>query len=70
MCAGAIFWSNIRRMVYGLSEEKLYALTGEGSDEVLYCPSREVLSRGKKRIEVIGPLLEDEAVKVHEGFWV
>ena len=69
MCAGAIFWANVRRVVFGLSEEKLYALTGSDTDEVLYLPSREVLAKGKKDIEVIGPLLENEAFKVHKDFW-
>ena len=69
MCTGAIFWANMRRMVYGLSEEYLYALTGGDTDEVLYLPCREVPAKGKKDIEVIGPLLEDEAMEVHIGFW-
>jgi hypothetical protein len=28
-----------------------------------------VLSRGQRPIEIVGPMLEDEAKKVHEGFW-
>ena len=69
MCSGAIFWANIRRVVYGLSEEGLYALVGNQSQEVLALGCREVLARGKKPIEVIGPLLEQEAREVHLGFW-
>lgn len=69
MCAGAIFWANIRHVVFGLGEEKLYALTGEDSEETLILSCQEVFSRGRKEIEVIGPLLEDEAVQVHTGFW-
>ncbi len=69
MCAGAIFWGNVRRVVYGLSEEGLYGMMGEGDEEVLLLPCREILVRGKKPIEVIGPVLEEEAKKVHEGFW-
>lgn len=69
MCSGAIFWSNIRRVVFGLSEEKLYALIGGYSDEVLLLSCRDVMQRGKKTIEVIGPLLEDEALIVHQSFW-
>ncbi|MCG8633223.1 MAG: nucleoside deaminase [Desulfobacterales bacterium] len=69
MCAGAIFWGNVRRVVYGLSEEGLYDIIGADNEEVLYLPCREVFQRGRKPIEVIGPLLEDEAAKVHEGFW-
>lgn len=69
MCAGAIFWANVRRVVYGLSEEGLYELTGEDSEEVLYLPCRKVFERGRKAIEVRGPLLEEEAREVHTGFW-
>ena len=69
MCSGAIFWANIRRVVYGLSEEGLYALVGSQSQEVLALGCREILARGKKPIEVIGPLLEQEAREVHLGFW-
>ncbi len=69
MCAGAIFWSNIRRVVFGLSEESLYEFAGKDSDEVHILPCREVFAKGKKVIEVVGPLLEDEAREVHLGFW-
>ena len=68
MCAGAIFWANVRRVVYGLSQEGLYAMTGGDADEVLDVPCRELL--GKKPVEVIGPVLEEEARSVHEGFWL
>ena len=69
MCAGAIFWANVRRVVYGLSEKSLYEIVGGESEDVLYLPCREIFARGKKPIEVIGPLLEDEAREVHSGFW-
>ena len=35
MCAGAIFWANVRRVVYGLSEEGFYELV-EGLEGVDY----------------------------------
>lgn len=69
MCAGAIFWANVRRVVYGLSEEGLYEMVGGDSEEVLYLPCREIFGRGKKAIEVVGPFLEEEAREVHSGFW-
>ena len=68
MCAGAIFWGNIRRVVYGLSQEGLYSLTND-DEEALFLSCREVFARGKKPIEVIGPLLEEQAKQVHIGFW-
>ena len=69
MCAGAIFWGNVRRVVYGLSQEGLYAMTGEGTEEVLDVSCRELLGKGRKPIEVVGPVLEEEARNVHTGFW-
>lgn len=71
MCAGAIFWSNVRRVVYGLSADRLYALIGkESTGAVLRLSCREVFERGLRYIEVVGPILEEEAEKVHMGFWV
>lgn len=69
MCAAAIFWGNVRRVVFGLSTERLNELVGEESPEVFCLPCREVLAKGRKQIEVLGPVLEEEAVAVHEGFW-
>lgn len=69
MCAGAIFWSGIGRVVYGVSERGLYQLVGEESEEVLMLPCREVLSHGARTVEVLGPLLEEEGLIVHKGFW-
>lgn len=68
MCSGAIFWSNVRRVVYGLSQEGLYNLTNT-EEEALFLSCREVFARGKKFIEVVGPLMEDKAKQVHIGFW-
>ncbi|MEA2885805.1 MAG: hypothetical protein QOD11_165 [Bradyrhizobium sp.] len=70
MCAGAIYWSGIGRLVYGLSERRLRMLTGNHPENpTLDLPCREVFKRGQRPTEVIGPLLEDEAAAVHEGAW-
>lgn len=70
MCAGAIYWSGIGRVVYGLSEQRLLALTGNHPENpTLRLPCRELFARGQRAIEVIGPLLEDEATAAHAGFW-
>ncbi len=68
MCAGAIFWGNVRRIIYALSQARLYALTGDTTDKLLLS-CREVFAPGTHTVEVIGPALEDEAQAVHEGFW-
>jgi tRNA(Arg) A34 adenosine deaminase TadA len=70
MCAGAIYWTGIGRVVYGLTERKLLDLTGSHAENpTLDLPCREVFARGQRKVVVVGPLLEDEAVKVHDGFW-
>lgn len=70
MCSGAIHWAGIGAVVYGLSEEGLLAMTGDDpANPTLALPCRTVFASGRKRIEVTGPLLEDEARASHEGFW-
>jgi tRNA(Arg) A34 adenosine deaminase TadA len=65
MCAGAIYWSGVGRIVYALSIDSMLALGGPGADElILSC--RDVLARGTRKIEVLGPMLEDEARRVFE----
>jgi tRNA(Arg) A34 adenosine deaminase TadA len=70
MCAGAIYWANIGRVVYALSEHRLLQLTGSHEENPTFSlPCREVFARGQRRVEIVGPLLEDEAAKPQEGFW-
>jgi len=70
MCAGAIYWAGIGRLVYGLSEHRLRTLTGNHPENpTLDLPCREVFRRGQRSTEVIGPLLEDEAEALHAGVW-
>lgn len=70
MCSGAIYWSGIGAVVYGLSEKGLLALTGDDPENpTLDLPCRTVLSAGQREIAVTGPLLEEEAAASHAGFW-
>src|ERR1700741_3557189 len=70
MCAGAIYWAGIGRLVYGLSERRLKTITGDHAENpTLDLPCRVVFASGQRAVEVIGPLLEDEAAAVHEGAW-
>jgi tRNA(Arg) A34 adenosine deaminase TadA len=71
MCSGAVYWTGVSRVVYALSEHRLLALTGDHPENPTFSlPCREVFARGQREIEVVGPLLEDEAATAHEGFWV
>jgi tRNA(Arg) A34 adenosine deaminase TadA len=70
MCSGAIYWGNVRRVVYALSIEGLFDAYGEDpKNQRMHMSSRDVLSRVPWPIEVLGPALESEAKAVHEGFW-
>ncbi len=70
MCAGAIHWAGIGRVVYALSEVDLYDIVGPSSEH-LVIPCRDVFARTGRGIDVIGPVseLQPEARAVHAGFW-
>ncbi|MEY4751173.1 MAG: hypothetical protein RIQ60_3387 [Pseudomonadota bacterium] len=72
MCAGTQYWAHIGRLVYGLSEAELLALTGNHSENpTLDLPCREVYARGQKPMQVLGPVAEMQAeiVALHRDFW-
>jgi len=70
MCAGAICWSGIGRVIFALSEEGLYAITGpDKAADSVRLPCRELFARCGRTIAVEGPGLDEEAMRVHEGFW-
>jgi tRNA(Arg) A34 adenosine deaminase TadA len=70
MCAGAIYWGNVRRVVFGLSQEQIRAVSsGNPENMQLQLSSREVFSRGDHRVDVSGPHLPKESLAVHEAFW-
>lgn len=70
MCAGAVYWTGIGRVVYALSEHALLGLTGSHPENPTFAlPCREVFARGQRQVEVHGPLLEQEAAQAHHGFW-
>ena len=70
MCAGAIYWVGIGRVVFGLGERRLRELTGDHPENpTLDLPCRAVFAAGQRAVEVIGPLLEDEAAALHAGVW-
>lgn len=65
MCAGAIYWSGIRHVVFGCSEAALGQIAG---DDFLI-PCAEIFGRGKEVVTVVGPVLEEEATAVHLKYW-
>lgn len=71
MCAGAIFWANLRRVVYGIDDQRLRVFRGERMDQrdvELSC--RDVFRAAPFMLECIGPALIDEASAPHIGAWM
>lgn len=70
MCAGAIFWSGIGRVVFGIDAVRLREFRGERAeqrDAELSC--RDVFAASPHLIDCIGPALIAEASAPHVGFW-
>jgi tRNA(Arg) A34 adenosine deaminase TadA len=70
MCAGAIYWAGIGRVVFALSSAELTAMVDEEKGvPPLRLSSREVFERGGRAIVVDGPAPLPRATEVHAGFW-
>jgi tRNA(Arg) A34 adenosine deaminase TadA len=65
MCAGAIYWVGISRVVFSCSQETFAKHAGLALD----IPCRDVFAYANRAIEVVGPVLEEEALAVHRDFW-
>lgn len=70
MCAGAIYWSGISRVVYALSEQGLRDIVAaQEGVPTMELPCREVFARGGRTVWVAGPVDLAAATTVHDGFW-
>ncbi len=66
MCASAIVYAALGRVVYSVSVESIAALRDDGLIEI---PCEEVVDRAGGSTTVEGPVLEDEGIAVHEAFF-
>ena len=71
MCVGAMFWAGARRVVYGLSSERLTDLaTAPGAERVGFTiTAPEIGSAAEPAMSFDGPHREDDAAVAHLGFW-
>ena len=70
MCAGAIYWANIGRVVYGIDAVRLRVFRGERLDQrdaELSC--RDVFNSSPHPIACVGPALIAESSTSHQGAW-
>jgi len=72
MCAGTIYWANIGRVVYGMSEARMLACTGNHHENpTMSLPASSVFAHGQKDIVLIGPVqeVEEETLSLQQAFW-
>ena len=64
MCSGAMVWSNLGRMVYSVSHDQLAEIAG--SNIMIAC--NEVFEKSPQRPELVENVLNEEGLKVFEGY--
>ncbi|MDO9499677.1 nucleoside deaminase [Falsiroseomonas sp.] len=70
MCAAAIFYTGIGRVVYGLSAAAILHLrNAQPHTAGLALSCRAVLDSAAEAVEVVGPALESEGAVPHQGYW-
>jgi tRNA(Arg) A34 adenosine deaminase TadA len=71
MCAAAIFYAGIGRVVYGLSAGAILALrNAQPHTAGLALSCRAVLASAAAPPDVVGPCLEEEGALPHREYWV
>jgi len=66
MCASAIVYAGLDRVVYSVSVDSLADVR---PDDVIEIPCAEVIDRADGATAVEGPMLEDEGLAVHEDYF-
>lgn len=74
MCTGALYWTNVGRLVYGASEKDLLRFTWDNEENPTFSlSSRDVVAHGQKDIVIEGPVDDEELLKEicrdHIDFW-
>jgi hypothetical protein len=60
---GAIFWSGIGAVVFGCRASEMCKFSGPGGFDV---PIECLFDLAPRKIRIRGPVLENEALKIHE----
>lgn len=65
MCAGAIYWAGIRKVVFSVPAGRLVDHTGHG----IRMGCAEIYAKAEDPVEVVGGILEEEGFQLHQDFW-
>jgi tRNA(Arg) A34 adenosine deaminase TadA len=67
MCAGAIYWSGIGRIVFAL-DTITYNIISQVEPAALFeIPCQAIMEKGGRKVEVIGPFLQKEAADFYRS---
>jgi len=72
MCSGAIYWGNVGKIVYGISEKELLSLTGNNKQNPTFdIPCRNIFEHGQKEINIVGPIesVKNDILEIHRRYW-
>ncbi len=72
MCAGTVYWANIGRVVFGMTEHQLLGETGNHAENpTMSVSSRYVFDHCQKAVDLIGPVSEaiPDVVALQRAFW-
>ncbi len=74
MCTGAVYWTNVGRIVFGLTESQLLECTKDHSENPTFdLPCDEVLEHGQRHMIVCGPTTDEKLKQAiledHLNFW-
>lgn len=70
MCAGAVAWAGVGTVVFGCSQARLMSIPGPRPPRFrVPTDIRALLSGVQPPVTIRGPLLEDEAMVPHDGYW-
>jgi tRNA(Arg) A34 adenosine deaminase TadA len=70
MCARAIYWGNVRRVVFGQAESELLRMREDDpANPTMTLGAAAVFAAAPRAIELVGPALVEEGRDVHAGYW-
>jgi tRNA(Arg) A34 adenosine deaminase TadA len=70
MCAAAIFWSSIGRVVYAIGKERFHAIAQTNNPaHLISISAKDLLKHGERKVIVEGPLLEEEAAHFYKAIF-
>lgn len=67
MCAGAIYWSGIGRVVFALDTKAYNSISQVEPGLLFEISCKAILEKGMRSVEVLGPALEQEAANFYRS---